>query len=193
MRSEVRNMVRPPVALGCGTAVLAAAGVVLAFVFFVVFLNGGSASSTVTLAAADSYAPGTVTYNGDHRFYIVRLKEGQFIILADMDAANEASTTRKCRVQPLKPDDPKLLPMLNQYGPKMSPQAQSTTFLFREACNGAVYDITGVRLDGTGPNLARYASEIDPGGKLVVDLRSKHCSLRGSTNFFAPTACVSEG
>lgn len=193
MRAEVRNMARPPVAVGCGAAILAILGVVLAFVFFVVFLNGGSESSTVTLANADSYAPGSVTYNGDHRVYIVRMQKGEFIILADLDAANEASTTRKCRVQPIKTDDPQFLAMVKQYTPKMSTEAQSMPFLFREACNGAVYDITGLRLDSGGPNLARYASSIDPSGKLVVDLRSKHCSIRSSTSFFAPTACVAAG
>jgi len=189
-QADVRNMIRPPVALGCGAAVLTAAAVILVFVFFVVFLNGGSASSTVTLSDAATYAPGTVTYNGDHNFYIVRLKGTGFIVLADMDAANQASTTRKCRVQPLKSDDPKLLPLLQQYSTRMSPDAQATTFLFQEGCNGAVYDITGVRLDAPGPNLARYSSNVNASGRLVVDLRSEHCSEHVDTNFFAPTACV---
>jgi hypothetical protein len=183
-------MLRPPVALGCAAAVVVVTLVVLAFVFFVVFLGGGTASDSVTLSDADAYAPGTVTYNGDHNFYIVRLKDTGFIILADMDAANRASTTRKCRVQPMKTDDPNLLKFLQQYATKMSPEAQATTFLFREECNGAVYDITGVRLDAEGPNLARYSSSIDSGGKLVVDLQSQHCTQRQGTNLFAATSCV---
>jgi len=182
-------MFRPPVALGCAAAVVVCALVVLAFVFFVVFLGGGTSSDVVTLNSADSYAPGTVTYSGDHNIYVVRLASVGFIILADMDEANRESTTRKCRVQPLKPDDENLLPLTQKYASQMSPDAQSTTFLFQEACNGAVYDITGVRLDAPGPNLARYSSTVSSGGKLEVDMRSRRCTQREGDDPFAPITC----
>lgn len=184
-------MIRPPVGLGCGAAVAMVVLAIVAVGFFVVFLGGGTSSDVITLAPAATYAPGTVTYDGEHNIYVARLAKAGFVILGDMDRANRESTTRKCRVQPMSSDDKELVPLTQQYSARMSPEAQSTTFLFKEACNGAIYDITGVRLDADGPNLPRYSSTVDASGKLEVDLKSRRCTQwEGADNPFAPIECA---
>jgi hypothetical protein len=177
--------VKPPVALGC---TLAAAAFVVAIVIaltFVVFLESGSDHGALTLDPAASYEPGTVTRVAEEGLYIVRL-EDEFFALDDLDAANRASEGARCRVAPLAPSDPALPAILDEFGDVISPAAGGSTLVFREDCNGALYDATGARLDAAGPALTRYRTTIDQAGRLVVDTTRPLCPGGRSD---APPSC----
>lgn len=179
---------RPPVALGCTAAVAVVAILVVVVVAGVGFLESGTEGGLVPLRQAASYGRGTVTFAGEHNLYVVRLENGDFLALADLDAANRANPGRRCRVAPIPTDDPALRGLLAQYGPRMSPGAAGSTLLFRETCNSALYDFTGVRLDQDGRNLDRYQTDIRD-GKLAVNLGTRTCSTREGQALATPVPC----
>ncbi len=180
--------VRPPVLLGCAGAVFVVVLVAFAAVFLAGFLESGADSGKQTLNPVASYTPGTVVYVADRNFFVVRDRDGSFLALSDLDAANRASAT-KCRVVQMAASDPLLPELLAQYGPRMSPKAAGSTFLFRESCNRAVYDFTGLRLDAEGPNLDRLAVGIDGSKRLTVDVTKRTCTQRSGAEPFAPMTC----
>ncbi len=181
--------IRPPVALGC-TAVIASIGfVVAALVFFFVFLESGANGGVATLDVPAAYAPGSIQYISDHNFYLSRLADGSFVALSDLDAANRATPEHRCRVAAITAGDPSLPGLVQQYASRMSPQAAGSTLLLREDCNNAVYDFTGARLDGDGPNLDRLAVSTGTGGKLEVNTTKRTCTQRSGATVFAPIAC----
>jgi len=152
---------RPPVLLGCVTALAA-----LVFLFgigscLVVYWESGADTGKVRLELAEAYGPGTVQFVGAHNLYIARLADGAFLALADLDAAN-----------------PALPALLDRYRGRLSTEARGSTLIFREDCNGALYDFTGIRLDADGPNLDRYPTSIDTDGYLVVDTSRRTCTVR---------------
>jgi hypothetical protein len=177
------------VALGC----TAAAGIVILLVVFVVFagiyLDSGSDSGRLVLDDAEAYAPGSVEFISQRNFYLVRLGDGSYLALADLDAANRASQQRRCRVAPVPGDDAQLPALLEAYALRVSPAAAGSTLLFRESCNMAVYDVTGVRMDAEGPNLDRYPVDIRSDGKLTVDVSQRRCTRRAGSDPFGPIAC----
>jgi hypothetical protein len=141
---------RPPVLLGCVTALAA-----LVFLFgigscLVVYWESGADTGKVRLELAEAYGPGTVQFVGTHNLYIARLPGGAFLALADLD----------------------------RYRGRLSTEARGSTLIFREDCNGALYDFTGIRLDADGPNLDRYPTSIDTDGYLVVDTSRRTCTVR---------------
>ena len=169
---------RPPVLLGCVTALAA-----LVFLFgigscLVVYWESGADTGKVRLELAEAYGPGTVQFVGAHNLYIARLPGGAFLALADLDAANRANPARRCRVYPIPAADPALPALLDRYRGRLSTEARGSTLIFREDCNGAIYDFTGIRLDADGPNLDRYRTSIDPNGYLVVDTSQRTCTAR---------------
>lgn len=178
-----------PVFGGCFGII--AGGVILlaAMVFFVVFLNSGANTGKLILRDAASYRDGTVEFVGERNFYVVRLANGEFLALSDLDAANRATPGHRCRVAPLGISDRRLPDLLERYGTSMSPDARGATLLFHEDCNGAVYDLTGLRLDAEGPNLERYATTIDDQGRLIVDVSRRICTQASDGAFFAETRC----
>jgi hypothetical protein len=181
--------IRPPVALGCTFAVMAVVVVVAVIVFAIKFLDSGANGGTVTLNVPAAYAKGSLEYEPAENFYLVRLRDGNFLALSDLDAANRANQAKRCRVAPIATADPELPGLLQQYASRMSADAAGSTVLFRESCNGAVYDLTGARLDSQAPNLERLSIDTDGGGKLVVNVTKRTCTEREGTNLFAPLKC----
>jgi hypothetical protein len=172
---------RPPVLLGCVTALAA-----LVFLFgigscLVVYWESGADTGKVRLELAEAYGPGTVQFVGAHNLYIARLPGGAFLALADLDAANRANPARRCRVYPIPAADPALPALLDRYRGRLSTEARGSTLIFREDCNGALYDFTGIRLDADGPNLDRYPTSIDTDGYLVVDTSRRTCTVRSGS------------
>jgi len=178
-----------PAGFGC-FALAAGATLALAFATLaVLFLDSGADDGKLVLDDADSYAPGSVEFAAQRNFYLVRLGQGDYYALADLDAANRAAPQRRCRVAPIPASDPALPGLLASYGSRLSARAAGSTLLFREGCNGAVYDVTGVRLDAEAPNLDRYPVSIRSDGRLVIDVRKRTCSERRGGNVAAPVAC----
>jgi hypothetical protein len=177
------------VALGC-TAVLAllviaAAGLVFAGRFF----ESGADTGETLLGDREAYAKGSVEYIKERNFYLVRLGDGAYLALADIDAANRANTQRRCRVAPIDAADPALPALIARYGAVMSPPASGSTLLLREDCNGVLYDVAGARLDREGPNLDRFPVRIGEDRRLRVDLSKRICTARAGADPFATTSC----
>jgi hypothetical protein len=180
---------RPPVLLGCVAAVAFVVVVFGFFAFLIVFLESGAATGKVQLEDAEAYAPGSVEFIGEENLFLVRLGDGEYLALADLDAANRARPERRCRVAPMQRTDARLPAILERYSSRMSADAAGSTLVFREECGGAMYDVTGLRLDTDGPNLDRYPVSIDSAGRVVVDTAKRHCSQREQLKPFAPTGC----
>jgi hypothetical protein len=178
-----------PVLIGCSTAVGLATLAVFAAIALVAFLDSGADSGKVVLERAAAYAPGSAEFVGSRGFYLVRVKSGDFYALDNFDAANRASTGRRCPVAPVLSPEPGLAGLLDSYRSRISPQAGGATLLFREACNGAVYDAAGVRLDAEGPSLDRYPVAIRNDGRVVVDVSSRHCTEREGRDSLSAITC----
>lgn len=170
-------------------AVAAVALGVLVLVAFALFLDSGADSGDTVLQDADTYAPGTLQFVSQRGFYLVRLASGEFIALVTLDAANRQSGGARCRVAPIALDAPDLPRLLDTYRLRVTPEAAGATVLFREDCRGAVYDVTGLRLDADGPNLERHPVRIRGDGRLSVNVRERQCSERRDGDPFAPTSC----
>lgn len=189
MRRESPAGPRPPVALGC-IGVIAFIGVVVVLgVAAVGFLESGANSGKLVLAPADSYANGAVEFVAERNVYVARLGDGSFVALSDLDGANRASAQRRCRVSPIPITDPKLPGLLSRYTGRMSALAVGTTLLFREDCNSAIYDVTGVRLDTDAANLERHPVDIDAARRLTVDVSKRICTKREGANPLAVASC----
>lgn len=179
---------RPPVALGCTAIAAVLVLAVAAGVLAVGFLESGSAGGRTVLDEAASYAPGSVTFAPAHNLYVVRLADGAFLALADVDAANRADPGRRCRVAPVPVTDPALPALLERYRGRFSPAAAGSTFVFHETCRNAAYDFTGTRLDADGRNLDRYEVDVRD-GKLTVNTAKRTCSARDGAALAAPVGC----
>jgi hypothetical protein len=177
------------VALGCTAVAVLVVGAIVAFACFAIFLDSGADSGDLTLQSAAAFAPGSVTYVNERNFWVVRLRDGSFWALADLDQANRKSAVRRCRVQPVDQSNPSLPALLDKYGAKFSAEAAGATLLFSEQCNGAIYDVTGVRLNGDGPNLDRYPTSTNGEGLLVVNIAKRECSERRGADSFAELTC----
>ncbi len=189
MTRETPTGPRPPVALGCvGAAAFVGVVIVLAAAA-IGFFESGANSGELVLAPADSYANGAVEFVAERNIYVARLADSSFVALSDLDAANRASAQRRCRVTRIPLADPQLPGLLTTYAGRMSAKAAGTTFLFREDCNSALYDVTGVRLDSDAPNLERHPLNIDSAGLLTVDVSKGICTKRNGANPLAPAKC----
>ena len=180
---------RPPVLLGCVSALAFVVAVFGFSAFLIVFLESGADTGKVRLEDAEAYAPGSVEFIGEENLFLVRLADGRYLALADLDAANRARPERRCRVAPMQLTDARLPDILERYGAVMSDDAAGSTLVFREECDGALYDVAGLRLDSDGRNLDRYPVSIDNAGRVVVDTAKRQCSQREQLNAFAPTGC----
>jgi hypothetical protein len=181
---------RPPVALGCFGILAAILVVGLGLGLLVVFLESGSDDGHVRLDVLEAYAPGSVTRFAESGFYLVRLAGGDLLALSDLDAANRARTDGRCRVGTIGPADPEQPALMARYAASFSPSAEGTAFFFREDCLAAVYDVSGLRLDGPGRNLDRHPVEIDDEGHVVVNVARRTCSARDGAELFAATECT---
>jgi len=177
------------VLLGCVGLVLAVGLVIFGGILFVAFLESGSNTGQLQLREAVSYAPGSVEFVGERNFFLVRLPEGDFLALADLDAANRAANGRRCRVQLTQGDTADNVALIEQYRGRFSVDASGAGAVFREDCNGVVYDIAGKRLTGEGRNLDRYRVTIDANRFVVVDVSRRGCSETASGEAFRAAAC----
>ena len=157
--------------------------------FAIVFLESGANTGEIELDAADAYAPGTAEFVGEHNFYLVRLPDGSFVALDDMDAANRASQGSRCRVGLAELTDAGLGLTPEQLRAGMSPEAAGSNSVLRETCLGAVYDISGARISGDGRNLDRFEVETTARGRVVVDRSERTCSAREGKSWTSPVQC----
>lgn len=161
----------------------------LAIVFAVAFLESGSDDGRAVLDPVASYAVPSATRVPERGLWVVRLVPGDFLALADLDAANRAGSARRCRVYPVDATDPGLPELLSRYRSRVSAEAAGMPFLFREDCNGALYDAAGVRLDRDGPNLDRIATDIDSRGRIVAHTARRTCTARDGAVATAGRPC----
>jgi hypothetical protein len=179
-----------PVFAGCfGMVVVAVLGIG-AVVFVFLFTNSASNTGEIVLRPADSYRLGAVEFISDNNFYVVQLPGTGFLALADMDATNRAAQGRRCRVGIVAANDPTLPGLLERYASNLSAEAAGTTLVFREDCTGGVFDATGRRLNGEGPNLDRFATRVNSDGDLVVNMSRRECSEAGEGGTRTEVRCL---
>jgi hypothetical protein len=181
--------VRPPVALGCFFALAVVVLVAGMVAFGIVFLESGANTGQVGLEAADAYAPGTVEFISEENVFLVRLANGDFLSLADLDAANRANQGRNCRVGLVPMGEPSLGISVEVLRTRMSIEAAGATSVFYEPCLGSIYDVAGARLNGPGANLERHPVAVNAAGRVVIDLSERECSRRTEAADFVSTAC----
>lgn len=190
MSSEpsLRGPSRPPVLLGCLGLLAIVAAAALITGACVVFLESGADSGRVTLRPVAAYPPGTVEFVGEENVFLVRTSAGALLALSDLDQANQLTPERRCRVQLTDLED------VDVASSRMSPDAAGAQVVLQEACNGAVYDIAGVRLDGNGANLDRHPVSLEDGtGRVVIDLRERQCTERTEDALRADIECPGAG
>jgi hypothetical protein len=180
---------RPPVLLGCTLLVGGLLAVFVTGAVFLVFIDSGSDSGEVTLEHVAVYPPGTVTRVADRGLFIVALPGGELLALSDLDAANRAASGRRCRVAPISSSDPALARAIDEYDERLSAGAENSALVFREECNGALYDAAGVRIDRDGPNLDRFEVSVDDEERLVVDTARRTCSERSPADDLGTVEC----
>jgi hypothetical protein len=154
--------------------------------FAIVFLESGADTGEVELDPADGYRLGTAEFVGEHNLFLVRLPDGGFVALADLDAANRASQGTRCRVGLAQMEDAQ---DADTWRSRISPEAQGSTSVLRETCFGGVYDIAGITLTGDGRNLDRFAVAVNSRGRVVVDRSERSCSVREGNNWSVPVDC----
>lgn len=181
--------VRPPVALGCFAAIAAVVVLGAIVVFLAIFLESGADDGKVQLEVPEAYAEGSVEFVGEKNFFLVRLQDGSFLAVSDLDAANRANQARRCRVQLTALREASVASNADQLRARMTPGAAGAEAVLVESCNGRTYDIAGAILDGEGPNLDRFPVSIDGAGRLRVDASTRECSHRTATAPFATIDC----
>lgn len=177
-----------PSAAGCVLGALAMGALVFAVAFVVIFLESGADSGAIVLRDQRAYARGTATHVTEHGFFLVRLG-GDLLALSDLDAANRTASGQRCRVHTIEPGTAAADDLLGRFAGRVSPAAVGTVLLLGEDCNGAVYDIAGVRLDGDGPNLDRLGVALDDRGRVVVTPQERTCSERVGGDYALPRDC----
>ena len=180
---------RPPVALGCAFMVTVVVVLFIIGACVTTYLDSGANTGEMVLNDARAYADGSFTYVGERNYFVVRLPDSSFVALSDLDAANRATPERRCRVQAVPPEDPGNGALIEAYGRRISSQAGGWALVFRETCNGAVYDAAGIRIDRDGRNLDRFPASVDPDGKLVVDVSERECSERDGSSLARSVTC----
>ena len=188
MDDDAPQLPRPPVALGCAVFALLLAIVVVGGGFCIAYLESGTETRAV-LDVPEAYAIGTASFIAERNIYLVRLADGSFLALSDLDAYNRARPGQRCRVSPIGASDPALPPLLAQYRNEFSPAAAGANFLFRDPCAGTLYDFTGVRVGSPGPNLDRHAVSLDGAGRITVDVNERQCTQHEGSEFFATIEC----
>lgn len=157
--------------------------------FAVIFLESGADTGNVRLDIPEAYAPGAAEYIGASNFYLVRLRDGSFLALSDLDAANHANQSHRCRVQLTPINAASLGVPVERLRGQASPQAAGANVVLTESCNGAIYDITGLRLDSPGRNLDLHPVSIGKDGHVMVNVRTRECSERTADSTVAMVDC----
>ncbi len=178
-----------PVAMGCSLAVLTVVLSVIAVGGCIAFAESGANTGKITLRDADSYDYDSVDFNGANNFYLVRTPSGQLVAFSDLDVANRSNSARQCRVIIVHPQAPEFVRLSDEFEGRFSSQAGSSPTMFREACNDAVYDLAGVRIDEDGRNLDQFSVTIDRQNRVVVDISRRICTARELREFRLPATC----
>jgi hypothetical protein len=179
---------RPPVALGC-TLLAGGAALVAAFaVVLVIFLDSGAEGSRLILREAEAYRPGSVEFVTGRDLYLVRMGDGTFYALSNLSPPVPGEQ-RPCRVQPASSTTPAIAGALEAAGVQASPASAGSTFFFIDECRGTLFDVTGVRMETTGRNLARYPTAVGSDGRLAVQLDRRTCTLREPGRLDVPVDC----
>ena len=173
---EPLPLTRPPILLGCSAALALLVAVVVFAGACVVFLESGADDGKVVLEPEDAYPPGSITRVVSGGFYVVNLRDEGLFALSDIDAPNRASSSRRCRVEPINPADPAYAEARTEYADRFAPAALTAAIVLRENCNGAIFDATGARVDRSGQNLDRLELSIDEQGRVVVNTTRRSCS-----------------
>ena len=179
---------KPPVALGCFFAASVVVALFGLIAFAIVFLESGADSGELRLSVVDAYAPGSAEFLGEQNLFLVRLPDGSFVALADMDATNRASSGARCRVGLADIADPGLWISPEVLHARLSPRAAGSTSVLRETCYGAIYDIAGALLAPEGRNLDQYRVDTS-NGVVTVDRSERTCSRRAGASAFIPIDC----
>lgn len=181
---------RPPVFLGCAAVLLVLVLLIAGGACAIVFFESGAESGVVQLEDADAYAPGSVEFLSERNVFLVRTRDGAFFALLDLDGANRAHQGRRCRVALVPGADPALTEIMSRHQLAFSRQAAGLPIVFREDCNGATYDATGVRLDlQGGRNLDRYKVEVAKSGRVEISTGARVCSARSPHGWFDKVDC----
>ena len=176
MSEQIPRNLERPTAFGCGALIAVLVFLGFGALFLVLFLESGANTGELELKEVEAYTRGSFEFVGERNFYIVRLADGEFLALSDLDAANREAEGRRCRVAPIPTSDPTLPGLLRRFEGRLTGQAAGATLLFREDCNGALYSVLGERLDAEGPNLDRFETSINELGRVVVDVSRRVCS-----------------
>lgn len=176
-------------ALGCTLVVLALVIGVVLVGGCIAFAESGADTGKTTLLDADAYDFDTFTYEGERNYFLNRMPSGEFVAVSDLDAANRANASRQCRATIVHPQDPAYKRLIEDYGEQISAEAGSSEFLFREACNDAVYDLAGVLVSGEGRNLDQFRVTIDRRNQVIVDVSKRTCTERRGTDQRVEVAC----
>ena len=117
----------------------------------------------------------SVRYFESKHFYLVRLRDGSFLALYDLDVRNQSRVVGEtlvagCRVR--LNSEPYVQNILRVSEPVFGFE----THALREGCGGSTYDLTGRRLFGPTPaRLDRFPVSIGPAGEVKVDLQRRQC------------------
>lgn len=181
---------RPPVLLGCLGLIAIIVVLGLAVGSCIVFLESGADTGELVLDPAEFYEPGSVTFLGNDNVYVVRLRDGTFYALDNLDQPNRATPGARCRVRSTSIADPAVAARYTAVRNTLSPAAHGATVIFVEDCNGAIYDLTGILLGAEGFNLDQHPVSVRPfDGRLVIDLSERRCTTRTSGQLAAPVSC----
>ncbi len=186
---ETFEPARPPVALGCAFMVTIVVALFVVGACVTIYLDSGAETGQMVLDDTDAYAAASYQYVGSRNYFVVRLPDASFVALSDLDAANRANSQRRCRVQPVPPEDPANAALIRQFGNRISTQAGGWNLLFRESCNGAIYDAAGTRIDRDGRNLDRYPASVSSDGNLIVDVSKRECTERQAATLSRTVPC----
>ncbi len=186
---EAFGPARPPVALGCALMVTIVVALFVVGACVTVYLDSGADTGEMVLDDADAYAAASYQYVGSRNYFVVRLPDASFVALSDLDAANRANAQRRCRVQAVPPEDPANAPLIEQFGNRISVQSGGWDLVFRETCNGAIYDAAGIRIDRDGRNLDRYPASVSSNGNLIVDVSTRECTERQAASLTRTVPC----
>lgn len=180
---------RPSALLGCLTVLVLVAALALGAVSCVAFLDSGADAGELILEQAESYRPGALRYFGESNVFLVRLADGAFVALSDLDQANRAAEGARCRVASASVADAAVAEHYRSVVGSESPAARGAGIVLWESCNNALYDVIGTRLVGPGYNLDRHPVSVLEDGRVAIDLAERECSQRTEEQFRVPVDC----
>lgn len=170
-----------------GLGGLAAVGVLalLSLVAVAAYLDPGDVGKPGRFVAGrvDDLQPGSVRYFEGEHFYLVRLADGSFLALYDIDRHRQILSVGAtgdprfgCRVRAMSAATNEGVANILRASGTVVPGFEGQAF--RTPCTGATFDMTGRRLFGPAPtDLDRFPVRTLAGGFVEVNLASRQCAL----------------